>query len=212
MTDELSFSWPEEGDRLFTSDPDLWHNAHIVDAGDDWHQFIVGYKHAADVLIAKALDDWSDRNYLVLPAIFLYRQYLELQLKQLIRDGKALLNLEPIFPKTHHLGKLWAECRKVVEEIYPSDSSSPTKDLLAVEECIIQFASIDPTSTAFRYPEDKDGRTLLPDDSRIIDLRNLLHVMDKIGNFLDGAATGISVYLDDKKEMESYYSDYETGW
>ena len=217
MMDEISASWPEKGDKLFTSGPDWWHNAFIHYRGDDWYQYIAGYKRAGDILIAHAKDTSREHDYVVLPAVFLYRQYLELQLKQLIRDGKALLDESPDFPKIHDLGKLWTECRQVLEQVWPDDStdsaSSDTReDLLALEECIMQFASIDPTSMAFRYPVGKHGETLLPDDVRIINLNNLADVMNKISNYLDGAATGISVYLDEKQEMEAYYSDFENCW
>jgi hypothetical protein len=217
MTDEWDTSWPEKGDKLFISDPNSWHNAHIYYRGDDWHQYITGYKRAGDILITHAKDTMSNQDYIVLPVVFLYRQYLELQLKQLIRDGRALLDQSPEFPKTHDLGKLWNECSQVLSQVFLEDTDDETSteirdDSLAIRECIEQFASIDPTSMAFRYPVGKEGEVLLPDDARVINLSNLADVINKIANYLDGAATGISVYLDTKQEMEEYYAGYSEEW
>jgi len=195
-----SIPWPQKGDQLFKADVDWWHNACLNRFHDNWSLYADGYKRAGDLLVEYIKDARSDQDFLVYPIVFLYRQYLELRLKELIRDGNQLLDVPQEFPKHHKIDKLWGQCRRILEQVWPE---GPTEDLDAVEECIRQFSEKDPSSIAFRYPTDKDGNPSLP-DLRYINLRNLSEVMARIGSLLDGSSDGISAYL---QNME-VYCDY----
>lgn len=194
---------PRKGDQLFRSDVDWWHNAVLSNLDSGWALYAEGYKIAADVLVERVKHDRSEADFLVFPIVFLYRQYLELRLKEIIRDGSRLLDSPQRLPKDHRLDKLWSKCRRILEQVWPE---GPAEHLDAVEECIHEFSRVDPTSTAFRYPTDADGKPSLP-GSRHINLRNLSEVMARIGTLLDGASIGLSVYLDHKHEMEAEYRD-----
>jgi hypothetical protein len=131
----------------------------------------------------------------------LYRHYIELQLKNLISSGKSLLDETPEYPRSHDLSKLWAECRPILTRIF---GESPTKDLDTVESLINELHSIDPASISFRYPVDRKDDTTIPSSLTSLNLRQCRGIMDKLASFLDGADTGIWVYLDTKHEMEEY--------
>jgi hypothetical protein len=203
MTDE-TLTWPEKGDLLFTSGDDWWHNACLNYMFDDWELYVIGYKKAADALVEKIKKTQRDQDFLVFPIVFLYRQYLELSLKLLVKLGNELLDENQDFPKKHELDKLWKICRSMLVKIEPKVSQH---DLEAIDEAITQFCTIDPTSQAFRYPVLKGGDKSIPSDVRYINLRQLSDVMEKIANFLDSAATEISVYLDYKHEMDREFQD-----
>jgi len=194
---------PRRGDRLFKSDSDWWHNAVLSNLGHEWSVYAEGYKAAADFLVKHIRDAPSGPNFLVFPIVFLYRQHIELRLKEIIRDGNRLLDSPEDFPQHHRLDELWQQCRRILEQVWPEGSA---EHLDGVEECIHQFSQVDPTSTAFRYPTDTNGKPSLP-GSRHINLRNLSEVMARIGALLDGASTGISVYLNYKHEIEAEYRD-----
>ena len=196
--------WPQKGDKLFRPDKDWWNNACLNYLPDDWELYVIGYKHAAEVLVAYIVEKHSEQDTLVFPIVFLYRQYLELRLKRLITDGSQLLDVEKDFPKTHELGNLWGDCKKILSKLEPK---IPKEDLEAVEDAIKQFTNIDPSSETFRYPIHKDGRRLLPPEIKYINLRNLAEVMDKIVHFLDSASMMISVYLDYKADMEAEWQE-----
>ena len=209
MEDENNFlvetSWPEQNDKLFTVNKYLWLNAYIEQHPDvNWTLYIYGYKQAGDILVGYLEDNDLDTNILIFPIVFLYRQYLELHLKQIIRDGNVLLHYTSDFPKIHDLSELWNNCKRIIEEVYPDNSEQYAKDLGVVERCILEFSDRDPNSIAFRYPTDKSNKPSLSDDLRYIDLHNLAKVVDKIYSLLLGAGDGISEYLND----EYSYPDY----
>jgi len=193
--------WPRKGDQLFKVDDDWWHNACLNYLHDGWILYADAYKCAGDLLVERNKGNQKDKDLLIYPVVFLYRQYIELRLKQIIRDGNQLLDIPEKFPKHHRIDELWKQCRKILEEEGPR---SPSSDLEAVEECILQFSEKDPTSMAFRYPTDKNGNPSLP-GLRIVNLRNLADVITRIGSLLDSASDGISECLYKKQEAQAEY-------
>lgn len=203
MSDDIP--WPERGDRVFKSDHDWWHNAYLNYMPDDWELYIMGYKSAADVLVQYVKETRSEQDVLVFPTVFLYRHYIELRLKEMIQNGKRLLDEAGDFPKHHALEKLWAQCRANLERI---DPRIPERDFEAIDGAINQFCSLDPGSFTFRYPLSKSGQRSLPPELHHLNLRNLAEVMEKIANFLDSASAMISEYLQHKGDMARYFQDY----
>ncbi len=186
-----SIPWPKKGDQLFKSDIDWWHNACLNFVYDQWDLYAQGYKLAGDLLVRHVKDTQADQDTLVFPIVFLYRQYLELALKDLITKGSQLLD-SPEDPPTHHkIDQLWSQCRRILEAIWPD---GPSEDLDAVGECIYQFSEKDPSSMAFRYPTAKDGTPSVP-GLKHINLRNLSEVMERISSLLEGSSIGIYEYL-----------------
>ena len=200
MVDD-EFPWPKRGDQVFRDDEDWWHNACLdwFSDTDKWTIYANGYKNAGDLLVEYIKEKQVTQNSLAYPIVFLYRQYIELQMKAIIRDGNQLLDIPIEFPKDHWIDKLWKQCRKIIEEVWPE---APSVDLEAVEECVLQFSEIDYGSAAFRYPTDKSGNPSLPDLS-VINLRNLSEVITRMGSLLDGVGIGISIKLEHKREMEA---------
>lgn len=135
---------------------------------------------------------------LVYPIGFLYRQYLELVIKDIIREARLLQGIDKPVPASHKLNELWMICHPLLNEISPGDS---TEELKQVARLIGEFSTVDPLSTAFRYPTDNKGNPSLPGISKI-NLQVVGEVVDKISNILSGAATQVSRYLHD---MESEY-------
>jgi hypothetical protein len=204
MDDENNLPRPQKGDLLFAVDDDWWHNACLNFLGKDWGLYATGYKQAGDILVEHVKGTRRHQDSLIYPIAFLYRQYLELRLKQLIEYGHEILDHPTGFPKHHHLDELWSECKSILKEIEPT---IPTHDLEAVDEAIIQFCAVDPTSEGFRYPLNKESEPSLPDDLRYINIRNLTEVMDRIASFFEAVVMMISHYRDIKREMEAAYRD-----
>jgi hypothetical protein len=165
---------------------------------DGWSLYADAYKRAGDLLVKHIKEKHKDQNLLIYPVVFLYRQYIELRLKGLIRDGNQLLDIPEEFQKHHRIDELWKQCRRLLERVY----DGPSDDLEAVEDCILQFSEEDSTSMAFRYPTDKNDNPSLP-NLTVINLRNLAEVIARIGSLLDGASIGISEYLYKKQEIEN---------
>ena len=91
--------WPRKGDRLFDGAEDWYHNACLNWRYDNWELYASGYNTAGDILVQHIIDTRSDRDTLVFPIVFNYRQYLELRCKEIIRVGKVLADEAAEFPR-----------------------------------------------------------------------------------------------------------------
>lgn len=117
-----------------------------------WEGYTGSYKDAADRLVESI--ERCELDSLVYPIMFLYRHYLELQLKSLLRNFYLLHGIQcSCHQKTHDLVELWRRVRPRIEKMYPQD----TEDNKHIEARIKEFNQIDPKSLAFRYPEDIGG-------------------------------------------------------
>jgi len=93
---------------------------------------------------------------------------------------------------------LWNTARPLLLRIEPGSEG----DLDNVGASIERFAESDPTSQAFRYPVDTEGKPSLPTDLRHINLRKVKEVVDRLGGLLEAADAHISAMLDYKWDAE----------
>jgi hypothetical protein len=187
---------PSKSDKLFTSETDWWNNACLNFLSEGWTLYSFAYKEAGDIIAKHVISERSLQDALVYPLLFLYRQYLELEMKDLIQQTRRLLDINEPFPKSHRIDELWAICRKLIGEVSPGDDGEALKE---VGRLIEEFTQVDPLSMAFRYPEDKDGNPSLPGMS-YINLRNVSEVINKISVLLEGAGTMVREYLSYKRD------------
>ncbi len=173
----------------------------------DWVLYIGGYKKAGDLLVEQSVA-FGQQHILVYPILFLYRHYIELQLKEIIRCGNALLGISKhypsCFPTDHKIGDHWQECRAIIEDIDKDEWHRLGKgeqrkyknDLNSLQKCIGEFLKLDPDSQASRYPVDKKGNpTVLDASLRTIDLEIIRNLVGKISYLLEGISLGISEHL-----------------
>ncbi len=183
---------PQASDRLFEGGDDWWDNDCVNFLPDDWLKYITGYKDAADILVAYVEEHQRWQNILVYPVVFLYRQYLELAIKSLIGQAQRLLKISEPIPKNHRIDQLWGRCSGLLRKISPGESEEEQNQ---IGRLIEEFCQVDPTSTAFRYPEDQDGNPSLSPGIRHVNLQNMKDVVTKISTILDGADAQIDEYL-----------------
>jgi len=138
----------------------------------------------------------------VYPIAFLYRQYLELRLKELILIGSALLDKDTKVPTTHNLVSLWRLARPNIEAVWPGSETNEYLNL--VEERLKELCDLDSGSHAFRYPEDTKGEATLT-GIMYINLKQLVDVIQGISNVLEGSSTGMGEHLNSKNEMMAEY-------
>lgn len=140
----------------------------------DWYFFLNGYKDAADFLVTHAIKEGlGDPRKLLYPIMFLYRHYLELALKSLIREHKT-------YPPIHELDKLWRICLSLIREKSPSASNND--EINHTTRLIEEFCKVDSRSAlAFRYPDDRIQEEGLVE----IDLSRVKDVVGKISSLLD---------------------------
>jgi hypothetical protein len=191
--------WPRSGDQVFGPDEDWYNNAFINSAFDGWDLNASGYLQAAQLLVKAIVNTRESPDAVVYPIAFLYRHYLELRLKTIITEGQELLGQRVELRMDHNLDGLLKTARKIIEEVYSKDPKEPVK---AVEECMVQFCNLDRQSYAFRYPADKLGNRYLK-DLKLLNVRQLGEVMDRISGFLESVSTGIAAYLDDMRSLRA---------
>jgi len=180
---QIASWWPQKGDTLFASGLD-WESEALLDVSwDSFLTYAVGYKEAGDSVIASVEARGIAADLAVYPACFLYRHYLELMLKGLIRIGNQLRDRTADYPKHHRIRELWETCRPLLEEACPDGDPA---DTITVEKCILEFAAIDPSGEAFRFGEHHDGNPSLK--GRIqFSLANMRDVMNRLSGFLEGS-------------------------
>ena len=139
--------------------------------------YISGYKDAADDLVDKVLGISLADAY-VFPIVFLYRQYLELVLKNLyvkIYDKSTKMD--------HDLSKIWEKVRKKIKD----ETTKEGREL--IDSVIEEFQQVDPRSFHFRYFWKLDYSSTLPDEMSV-DLGLLKERIDKVDTILYGSYGG----------------------
>lgn len=168
-----------------------------------WNMYATGYQEAATAVYEKWKSTPARQEYFMFPMVFLMRHYLELRLKELLHSASALLDGQINFTLNHKIEELWKALRPALLQVEPNLANDPT--LIHTDRLVAEFHARDTGSMAFRYPEDRNGTTHLV-KSNDFDLDTFMASMEQVANFFDSASMGISVYLDYKMEMASYYS------
>ena len=149
-------AWPNQYKKLFIDGGSYYEFSHIAwgNLETQISGYRIGYKAAADSLIEDALlsKDISKLDTFVFPAIFLYRQYIELTLKDLIialddlsRDEK----IKKLRNYSHNLDALWKDFLELSLAITGETDDAA---LSTVGKYIQEFHGIDKGSFSFRYP------------------------------------------------------------
>ncbi|GAU08752.1 hypothetical protein [Desulfoplanes formicivorans] len=176
---------------LFSFGEDCGSNACLNWTHDTIRLYINGYLKAAEELTHKVIETSSDQDILVYPIVFLYRQYIELNLKNIIKESRIILSEGCGFPEHHKIWNLWCVSnglmKKIINKIDKGIQEYITKeDTDCISKIIHDFANIDKESFTFRYPKDKNGHNNL-DGIMYINLKNLHNNMkilaEKLGKF-----------------------------
>jgi hypothetical protein len=195
--DEIEYKLPKNGDQLFKSGEDWWHAACIGHFDQGWDAYAFGYKMAGDLIVKHM--EYIEKNYLVFPIVFLYRHYIELRLKEIIKNGYSLLNSDNQihYTKEHNIDSLWNETINIIRKALQNQAKHYVD---ALDKLIKEFSKVDPSSYCARYPVDTKGIPFKYDIS-YINLRNLSKVIEGMANLLDEVSIGISENLGLKSEM-----------
>jgi len=181
---------PSKTDSFFNKSSESWNDALLDSYSKNWSVYTVGYKNAGDILVERVIEKGHSQDLLVFPIMFLYRQYLELALKGIIRDASKLLKSKPACRMDrHNLPNLWDECYRLLVELFPNDSEEELKN---IGRLMIELSKIDESSFAFRYPENNKQEPTLNNIDRI-NLRNVKGVIEKISILLCGADAMIDI-------------------
>jgi len=151
--------WPKLGEVLFQSSRDEEQlNACVNSYSAGLNKFAWYYHQGAEALARSVFDGDAILDAVIVPIVFLYRQYLELIIKNIIDTTQQIENEGKGYPKHHNLKELWSEAARLIRKHYGSKAPS---ELDNVQPCIDEFSLHDPESFSFRYPTDKKGKPRL---------------------------------------------------
>ena len=188
-----------------------------------YDDYAIGYKEAADQLVAGMGTGQSTDAYLAYPVMFLYRHYLELRLKEIVIGLKELgalsvdfgrFNLRPQLPdpeeRGHRLAYFWNDMLSywfgaIEEDLVAGivlEELEPTYDI--VGERISELDEIDRSSEVFRYPVDNKGK---PHRIITLSLRELSHVKDVMNAIAYHLDTISGSVYESKEELKELYED-----
>jgi hypothetical protein len=164
---------------------------------DRWNDYSLGYKWALKVLLKQAttvgLHPNEDHYY---PILFVFRQYLELRLKNLIINLNSYLGEKEICTNQHNLKILWNSCHRLIIKFFsdndndleedPQIKADFYNDLNLIGKFILELHSIDPDAQSTRYPENNSHHPFFsPKNSPIIDMNHFSEIVHWIVTDLD---------------------------
>lgn len=194
---------------LFSGDKDWKANACLNWSLDTMGLYIEGYREAADKLVHDVVESGTNQDILVFPISFLYRQYIELQLKHIIRESRIFLGEGATFPKHHKINDLWNTANSLMAKIIKDHDQTiknyiTKDDVQTIKIIITEFVKVDPDSFSFRYPKDRKGNRNL-EGIEYINLRKLHDQMEILKEKLDKYYLCVSLLRDFQDEMRSEY-------
>jgi hypothetical protein len=184
----------------------------------DHNAYIIGFYRAAEALVKVALEEHRN-DVLFFPICFTYRHWLELILKQLIKQStsycKVLFEIGEIAqnppelryglpPATHNLLKLLTNLKILTSQVKLVDLNTD------IEAIIIQLNQFDSDGQTFRYAYRQDGSPTL-DKQELYDLVQIYNEMKKVYNYLSGLDAYLDYTIQQAKdyirEMKNFYWD-----
>ena len=146
--------------------------------------FSEAYMNTAIILLHMILLTNSNgiRDDLIYPALFSFRHYLELTIKDSLNHFMRSETVVPdVQAREHNLKNLWKALLPYIGE---------GEEIEIMQKLIYEINNIDSTSETFRYPYEVDeyGNKRLPhiDQTRLNDVIKLKRVMLKMYRFMDG--------------------------
>jgi hypothetical protein len=170
---------------------------------------IEGYREAAFKLLSELTqnhnNDWSKIDSFIYPALYVYRHYLELILKDTLRYYRLLKDEisadQTGFVNQHSLLELWKELKHYLENTVGHEVDSALNRNIA-EKLLTEFDNKDKGSFAFRYPFNATKLFTAPATTSLnsfsVDLINLKNTCKKLSNYFEGINWRVAAMLDEK--------------
>jgi hypothetical protein len=153
-----------------------------------WHSLAESYKEAGD-LISRAMKTPDALAMYAAPMMFMYRHYVELKLKALLRDAGQLLEDPQDIPNKHTLGTLWSRVVGLLKRLPPGVDDEM---FARAAKVVRDLEDVDAASFAFRYPVDNADRPIL-NNPVLVDPAVVRFVIEDLHYLLDGASGCVEI-------------------
>ncbi len=201
------FVWPKNDGKLFVNTGEYYEHAYFGWGNNEckYYGYIFGYKKAGDILSDSVMEsqDIKKCDTLIFPVVFLYRQYLELEMKSIYKkfSGENKESISSVIKDcSHSLLKIWNKIKPILNKYSKKEEKG---DIENVEKYIKQFHEMDKTSLTFRYSTDKNLNEVRDKASRI-NYRILKERMDELEMFFDSVNYQLAHETSLEKEFRSY--------
>lgn len=155
---------------------------------------VIAFKEAGDELVEFVVkgEKYSWYESFLRPIGFLYRHYLELELKYWIKELKeGPLDQEEKLLNQHNLKNLWFALKPMIQPF--CESQEDKKMLSEVEEVILTFDKYDQTGQEFRYTRTTENKNTLKNLPPRIDVKEVKRLIGRVSFFFDGLGGVIEV-------------------
>ncbi|MFE0624906.1 hypothetical protein ACFW1J_26155 [Priestia aryabhattai] len=175
----------------------------------DMYIYINAYQESAKFLYNDSIDVREKMNENFFPLCYLYKNALELSLKDIILITCPQEGLKTIYKEKHNVLKLWKCIEKDI--LKHANKSEDDPYFIEIKDAIKKIHEFDANSDRFRYPI---GKKLNYYDAvkKKYNMENYNNFFNKLINFLSGVSAQISDHKDreaeQEMEMRSYY-DYD---
>lgn len=147
----------------------------------------------------------------VFPILFLYRHFVELQLKSIIVQLDNFTQ-QPIKKlKTHDLLLLWQHIKKNLQHL--SDSQVNVNGISVLDQLIGELAAIDPDSFHARYPVDTNFQPMrVPRSLSMENLKSAMTAMENSLTLIDQAIDSEKSYWYAQEDLNWTEDQYSVPW
>lgn len=191
-----AFVIPDDGGRstaMVSERPTLYDMAH-------------GFRVAANQLAAKLDRGGSEPDVVFFPFAYLWRHYLELELKALLLVTVEYFREGGVPAKPHHrIVDYWDALLPFVRQLAEYEGNEESLD--AVDRVIREVARYDPDSFAFRYPSSSRGAPTMKGLPRVVSLRALHGAMERVATFLESVHAEFWEHVNNRASQSRSYPD-----
>lgn len=175
-----------------------------------YYEYEIAYKRAGDILVEQALADASlFLSVSVYPITFLYRQFLELYIKDILLrfDEDFDANKKPY--SAHDVHPLWHKLFDIVQlkiGYFPKQliNIDFADVLCATDKYFAEISVLDKGSMSFRYPDNKTHTKNFFKKEIPVDIKNLKERINELANILhliDENLTNIQAFEEDLNKL-----------
>jgi hypothetical protein len=121
--------WPNRGDSLFNDRNDVRFNAFIGKMWSDWNLYADGYSQAVEYILNSFIRKKYrlHRDTIIYPILFLFHHNIELRIKNIVKKGEYLFDLERTKKSTHDLSKIWPNAKLIIKKLNKGADMTPLK-------------------------------------------------------------------------------------
>lgn len=174
-------------------------------SAEKFYPHVKAYTESAECLYKKICEDSSLKDILFIPMCYLYRNAIELSLKETLFEECSFTFQEAVMhlnDKKHKILGLWNLIKGEIEEHADAPKGDTTME--NVEKYISQLNNMDGSSDKFRYPTNKYLEFHFRGKKKF-DIDNVNKFFVELLSFLSAVNGMMSQHNDWKAEMEAEY-------